>query len=423
MNETSITRITIDEAKRSEDLTDLERVNSMDESEIEANALSDPDNQVSIFYCVTSIISAKFFLKEEIIIYDNYENQDFIINAIFLYTQEDKDLVKYVITNYNSLDVITGDWCKIYVLEQPSPNLKSLKKYWLSLLKAKLYERCKAYRWITNAKPFDKNESYKIAEKLGISPAHFPCLVILPPFNKLTSEEKLIIPIKTVSKEYFRQLFSVLWDTIFGYRTSITSSFDSSEDTSITDNVEASYISSETDILEIDNSEKGYESIRCNFEEIIQYLEENAEVISKQEITKYEIQGETIFVNSKLERLKMTQNNPSININESNIASVTGEGKIDTAITHQHNYAPEQKQTLAEAAAEIQRLLKQLEETNPTATQAEQKAYVTASIPPTIRERFLSALQAGWKEAVKELLDNSYFNVGVAILEGWQEAE
>jgi hypothetical protein len=46
MNETSITRITIDEAKKSEDLTDLERLNSMSESEIENNALSDPDNQL-----------------------------------------------------------------------------------------------------------------------------------------------------------------------------------------------------------------------------------------------------------------------------------------------------------------------------------------------------------------------------------------
>lgn len=45
MNEISITRTTIDEAKKSEDLTDLKRVNSMDESEVEANALSDPDNQ------------------------------------------------------------------------------------------------------------------------------------------------------------------------------------------------------------------------------------------------------------------------------------------------------------------------------------------------------------------------------------------
>jgi hypothetical protein len=45
MKETSITRITIDKAKKSEDLTNLERLNTMSESEIEANALSDPDNQ------------------------------------------------------------------------------------------------------------------------------------------------------------------------------------------------------------------------------------------------------------------------------------------------------------------------------------------------------------------------------------------
>lgn len=45
MKKTSITRTTIDKAKKAEDLTDLKRLNSMSESEIEANALSDPDNQ------------------------------------------------------------------------------------------------------------------------------------------------------------------------------------------------------------------------------------------------------------------------------------------------------------------------------------------------------------------------------------------
>ncbi len=45
MSETSITRTTLNEAKKLEDLTDLEQVNSLSESEIEANALSDPDNQ------------------------------------------------------------------------------------------------------------------------------------------------------------------------------------------------------------------------------------------------------------------------------------------------------------------------------------------------------------------------------------------
>ena len=82
-----------------------------------------------------------------------------------------------------------------------------------------------------------------------------------------------------------------------------------------------------------------------------------------------------------------------------------------------------QKQTLAEAAAEIQVLLKQLEETNPSATEAEQKAFVTAAIAPTRRERFLSALQAGWKEAIQEFLDNPYLNIGIATLEGWKVVE
>jgi hypothetical protein len=50
--------------------------------------------------------------------------------------------------------------------------------------------------------------------------------------------------------------------------------------------------------------------------------------------------------------------------------------------------------------------LKQLELNNPAATDAEKEAFVTASIPPNNRQRFVGALQAGGKEALKELLDN-----------------
>jgi uncharacterized coiled-coil protein SlyX len=82
-----------------------------------------------------------------------------------------------------------------------------------------------------------------------------------------------------------------------------------------------------------------------------------------------------------------------------------------------------QKQTLAEAAAEIQGLLEQLEEINPNATEAEQKAFVTAAISPTRREQFLSALQAGWKEAIKEFLEQSYFSIAIATLEAWKATD
>ncbi|GGA29450.1 hypothetical protein CYANOKiyG1_45860 [Okeania sp. KiyG1] len=86
----------------------------------------------------------------------------------------------------------------------------------------------------------------------------------------------------------------------------------------------------------------------------------------------------------------------------------------------QNNYGSQEKQTLAEAADEIQKLLKQLESNNPDATDAEKQVFVTAAIPPSKRQRFVGALQAGGKEALKELLDNPYVNVGVAIVEGWQ---
>jgi len=105
--------------------------------------------------------------------------------------------------------------------------------------------------------------------------------------------------------------------------------------------------------------------------------------------------------------------------NEGTQSNVAGVVKGDQ-INSQHNYALEQKQTLAEAAAEIQKLLKQLEESNPTATVEQQEEFVNEQIPSSLKTKFISALQAGWKEAVKEFLDNPYVNVGIAILEGWQ---
>ena len=56
---------------------------------------------------------------------------------------------------------------------------------------------------------------------------------------------------------------------------------------------------------------------------------------------------------------------------------------------NQYIYTSEQKQTLAEAAAEIQRFLKQLEVTNPTATELEQVVYVNDATNPRIKQRVI----------------------------------
>ncbi|NEQ66149.1 MAG: pentapeptide repeat-containing protein [Symploca sp. SIO2D2] len=107
--------------------------------------------------------------------------------------------------------------------------------------------------------------------------------------------------------------------------------------------------------------------------------------------------------------------------NQGHQTGVAGEVKGDQIGT-QINYPAEKSKTLAEAAEEIQNLLKQLEETNPTATEAEKQGYVSALVPSNLKGKFVSALQAGWKEAIKELLDNPYLNVGIATLEGWESA-
>lgn len=223
---------------------------------------------------------------------------------------------------------------------------------------------------------------------MSISPRHFPCLILLPPTKKILSKDKLVIPIKEISSQYFRSLFHILKDII--------------------------YHSKEMN---------KYEAIKINFKSIIQYLEKNSNRISQQTTTKYQIQDANIFVNSKIERFIMTENNPSINISESNIASVTGEGKIDTAIANQHNYASEQKQTLAEAADEIQKLLQQLEQTNPTATEDQQIEHLNDETTPKFKRKAFAAFKAAGDSAIDEFLDNSYVKVGKAAIMGWMEAE
>lgn len=83
----------------------------------------------------------------------------------------------------------------------------------------------------------------------------------------------------------------------------------------------------------------------------------------------------------------------------------------------------EQKKSLAQAAEEIQQLLKQLQKSNPTATENEQISYVNDETSPSFKRRVAGALQAGGEAAIEEFLDNPYVNVGKAIVKGWLKPE
>jgi hypothetical protein len=103
---------------------------------------------------------------------------------------------------------------------------------------------------------------------------------------------------------------------------------------------------------------------------------------------------------------------------------------VDTAASgsdvtfNQNNYTAEQKQSLTEAAAEIQKLLKQLEETNPTATESEQIAHLKDNTTPNLRKRAFSALEAGSETAIDEfILENKFLKVGKAVIKGWLQPD
>ncbi|NEN96293.1 MAG: hypothetical protein F6K50_12330 [Moorea sp. SIO3I7] len=81
---------------------------------------------------------------------------------------------------------------------------------------------------------------------------------------------------------------------------------------------------------------------------------------------------------------------------------------------------------LTEAAAEIQQLLEQLSQTNPTSTNAEKMAVVAKAVDqiedkPTLKQRMINVLKTGGTEAFKEAVDHPLVNVLLAAIEGWQE--
>ena len=124
---------------------------------------------------------------------------------------------------------------------------------------------------------------------------------------------------------------------------------------------------------------------------------------------------------SESKSVSETYNNDYRRANIANSANKVSDNARQQA--NQHIHLTEQKQTLAEAATEIQKILKQLEVTNPTATDAEKIAHVNDETTPGFKRRVVGALQAGGEAAIEEFLKNPYVNVGKAIVKGWIKPE
>ena len=90
---------------------------------------------------------------------------------------------------------------------------------------------------------------------------------------------------------------------------------------------------------------------------------------------------------------------------------------------NQFNYSSEQEQILAQALADIQKLLKQFEKNNPDATEEEKIIYLNDNTTPSFKRRVIGALQAAGETAIEEFLDNSYVNIGKATIKAWLKPE
>ncbi len=129
------------------------------------------------------------------------------------------------------------------------------------------------------------------------------------------------------------------------------------------------------------------------------------------------------FTNTAKAESDMSDNSRNFNIDQRyamNANAPVATGDNATQNIENNNVTPEPTQNLPEAAAEIQQLLQQLEKTNPTATEAQQEAFVSAAITPTKKERLINALKEGGQGAIEHFLDNPYLNVAIRIIEGWR---
>jgi hypothetical protein len=83
-----------------------------------------------------------------------------------------------------------------------------------------------------------------------------------------------------------------------------------------------------------------------------------------------------------------------------------------------------QKQALSDAAVEIQQLLKQLEKTNPTASEDKKIDYINDETSSGLKRRVVGALKAGGEATIDEfILENKYLKVAKAAVKGWLEPD
>ncbi len=126
----------------------------------------------------------------------------------------------------------------------------------------------------------------------------------------------------------------------------------------------------------------------------------------------------------------MAENNQPNQVFQGPVGSVGNQGSIGSSVGQvvgdqigtQHNYAPEQRQSLADAAKEIQELLSQLSESY-SVVEVPAKAVEKLDENPKLKDRVVGALKAGSKKALEELVKHPAAAIVLAAIEGAEQGK
>lgn len=137
--------------------------------------------------------------------FEEFEKKKGGLFAFFLYTDEDRTLAGYVREHYRSLHELSGDYCLIFLIDQPS---KDPSTYWQDFTFKDVWEG------FTRSRPYNKAKAYEIADYFGILPREMPCIVF---FKSIYDKDLLVFPLENSWREedlrtHFREIFTVFRD-------------------------------------------------------------------------------------------------------------------------------------------------------------------------------------------------------------------
>ncbi|MDD4448403.1 MAG: hypothetical protein PHN61_12110 [Methanothrix sp.] len=130
---------------------------------------------------------------------------DYPLFAFLLYSEVDEDLAEFIRLKGRWLHSLSGSDCLIGVFENPSAWGEGWKRNWQKRLGCEFNKLSAEWQNIT---PFDRDEAFVLADKLGVDKALLPCLVFI---EDLKGNKLLNMPLVANNADfakYFQDIFS-----------------------------------------------------------------------------------------------------------------------------------------------------------------------------------------------------------------------